>query len=218
MAEILWYYAKNDQQLGPLTPTELRKLAESGGLLPADLIWRDGMESWAPASKVKGLFPVEEVREPVPAAPVVSNGPTETIPPDELAAILATPATPVPTGIPVETFFTPTPAASTQPPVATLSSRPIPIANGTAADAPSKADTTFDLLWLGQLILWGICIATVFLGGILFAVELVNAESPAEETSAAVTFFTFFAAAYVIARAGERVAYLVQLHFERRRR
>jgi hypothetical protein len=57
----------------------------------------------------------------------------------------------------------------------------------------------------------------VFLGGILFAVELVSAENAAEETAAAVTFATFFAAAYILARAGERVAYLVQIHFERRR-
>jgi hypothetical protein len=80
-----------------------------------------------------------------------------------------------------------------------------------------KGYATLDLLWLAQVLLWGICIATVFLGGILFAVELANAENAAEEAAAAVTFATFMIAAYIIARAGERVAYLVQVYFERRR-
>ena len=31
MAEVQWYYARDDEQLGPLPPSELRRLAASGG-------------------------------------------------------------------------------------------------------------------------------------------------------------------------------------------
>src|SRR5580704_4975442 len=43
MAEVQWYYARDDEQLGPLPPSELRRLAASGGLAPTDLVWREGM-------------------------------------------------------------------------------------------------------------------------------------------------------------------------------
>jgi hypothetical protein len=218
MPEVLWYYAKNDQQLGPVSPTELKKLAESRALSSDDLIWREGMESWVPAARVKGLFPHSEPREAVFASPIVSNGPTETMPPTEVAAILAAdPSTPLPSmpassAVPAEVFFTPSPTNAVAEPQA------IPATSETTASEPSKSYGTLDLLWLAQALLWGICIATVFLGGILLTVELVAAENAAEEAAAAVTFGTFFVAAYIIARAGERVAYLVQVYFERRRR
>jgi len=57
MAGSHWYYAQDDQQLGPVSSAELRKLAASGQLAPDDLVWRDGMEDWVTARVVKGLFP-----------------------------------------------------------------------------------------------------------------------------------------------------------------
>ena len=57
MAEILWYYAHDQQQLGPVTSIELKRLAAAGQLFPDDLIWREGMDEWGcPAVRVKGLF------------------------------------------------------------------------------------------------------------------------------------------------------------------
>ena len=52
-----WYYGRNGQQQGPVTSNQLKQLAQSGQLLPTDLVWKDGMSEWAKASKVKGLFP-----------------------------------------------------------------------------------------------------------------------------------------------------------------
>ena len=61
MAEMQWWYGRNDEQHGPVSPAELRRLAAAGAITPQDLVWREGMEEWAPAARLKGLFP--EVRE-----------------------------------------------------------------------------------------------------------------------------------------------------------
>ena len=52
-----WYYAKNGQQFGPISPTELKKLAKEGVLSPDDLVFQIGGTKWVEASSVKGLFP-----------------------------------------------------------------------------------------------------------------------------------------------------------------
>ncbi|MHB8902213.1 MAG: DUF4339 domain-containing protein [Thermoguttaceae bacterium] len=56
MPSIEWFYAKNDQPCGPVSPVELKKFAERGELRAEDLVWREGLGEWIPASKVKGLF------------------------------------------------------------------------------------------------------------------------------------------------------------------
>ncbi len=56
MAEVQWYYARNDQQFGPVSAAELKQLADAGRLSPDDLLWREGMESWATAINLRGLF------------------------------------------------------------------------------------------------------------------------------------------------------------------
>lgn len=55
MAE--WYYSAGDGvQRGPVDAGGLKRLAAAGRLSPSDLVWREGMTEWAPASKVAGLF------------------------------------------------------------------------------------------------------------------------------------------------------------------
>lgn len=68
MSALEWFYAKDNRQEGPVTPQELKQLASSGQLKPADLVWREGMTEWIAAAKVKGLF--EE--EPPAAAPLAT--------------------------------------------------------------------------------------------------------------------------------------------------
>ena len=46
-----WYYLKDDRQLGPVPQASIRAWLESGFLKPDDLVWRSGMESWAPVSE-----------------------------------------------------------------------------------------------------------------------------------------------------------------------
>lgn len=64
MAE--WYYLKNNQQCGPVAGPELKRMAETGGLAPTDMVWREGMEQWTPAGRVGGLFSAPEAGSPPP--------------------------------------------------------------------------------------------------------------------------------------------------------
>ena len=66
----LWHYARNDQRYGPILAAELKRLADSGELLPGDLVWKEGMGAWVTADKLKGLFPPTAEHSPVPVAPV----------------------------------------------------------------------------------------------------------------------------------------------------
>ena len=43
--------------MGPVSPENLRELAASGRLRASDLVWKQGLETWVPAARVKGLFP-----------------------------------------------------------------------------------------------------------------------------------------------------------------
>lgn len=62
-----WYYAKNGQQKGPISPAELKKLATSGEIAPTDLVFQEGGTQWVEASTVKGLFPAGGAKPaPVP--------------------------------------------------------------------------------------------------------------------------------------------------------
>ena len=61
-----WYYSSGGERLGPVGSRELKSLASSGDLRPDDLVWKEGMGEWQPASKLKKLFPPAESRpEPV---------------------------------------------------------------------------------------------------------------------------------------------------------
>ena len=82
MTSVDWYYAKGNKQYGPVTPAELKQLADRGEVGPEELVWRDGMEDWVAARRVKGLFdgdpsaaPAESAPAPAaPAAPITPRG------------------------------------------------------------------------------------------------------------------------------------------------
>jgi hypothetical protein len=67
MSPIEWYYAHGKEQVGPIPSAELKQLAAAGGLLPDDLVWREGMEQWVAARHVKGLFEAAPQPAEVPA-------------------------------------------------------------------------------------------------------------------------------------------------------
>ena len=52
-----WFYTQQGQQQGPVSAGQLKQLAISGRLLPTDLVWKEGMANWVPASSTRGLFP-----------------------------------------------------------------------------------------------------------------------------------------------------------------
>lgn len=49
---IEWYLARDGQQHGPLTDTEMRKFVELGHLRETDLVWRAGFTEWRPSTAV----------------------------------------------------------------------------------------------------------------------------------------------------------------------
>jgi hypothetical protein len=65
-----WYYTNNGTQKGPVSLEQLKQLAQTGVLLPTDLLWREGFAEWRPASNAKGLtfVPVALPLTPMPAA------------------------------------------------------------------------------------------------------------------------------------------------------
>ena len=67
MANDQWLYSTNDDdQKGPVSAKELQRLAESGELRPGDLVWKEGMDEWVPANRLKGM--TFSVASPEPSA------------------------------------------------------------------------------------------------------------------------------------------------------
>jgi len=72
-----WYVARpGQQQVGPVTAQQLKQMAGSGQVSGSDLVWKQGMSGWVPASQVKGLLgdavtskAPEPMAAPAPAAP-----------------------------------------------------------------------------------------------------------------------------------------------------
>lgn len=59
-----WYYSKGDQQIGPVSASDLEALARSGELSKKDMVWKEGMVEWKPAGSTKGLFAPISSRQP----------------------------------------------------------------------------------------------------------------------------------------------------------
>jgi hypothetical protein len=53
--QAMWYYMKDGSQIGPVEDDEMKSLAAQGGLASSDLVWREGMVAWQPASAVPEL-------------------------------------------------------------------------------------------------------------------------------------------------------------------
>lgn len=47
-----WYYANNDQRLGPVGEAEFNKLVADGVITSSTLVWRPGMANWLPYAQV----------------------------------------------------------------------------------------------------------------------------------------------------------------------
>ena len=68
-----WYYSQGDQKIGPVSPAELKSLADSGQLTANDLVWKEGMTEWKSAGKIKGLFTYNKAISPpamIPPLPI----------------------------------------------------------------------------------------------------------------------------------------------------
>lgn len=59
-----WYFARNGKQYGPHSAEEVRQFATDRKIRPEDLVWREGMTDWMPASSIRGLFAVPALMQP----------------------------------------------------------------------------------------------------------------------------------------------------------
>jgi hypothetical protein len=59
-----WYYAQGNRQRGPVSLEEVRGLLASGQLAASDLVWREGMATWAAARTVQELAAVSAADPP----------------------------------------------------------------------------------------------------------------------------------------------------------
>ncbi|MEO0630306.1 MAG: GYF domain-containing protein, partial [Planctomycetota bacterium] len=50
-----WYYAKDGQQLGPVTQPALIELRQTGQITDSDLVWNDSMPEWLAYGSVNEL-------------------------------------------------------------------------------------------------------------------------------------------------------------------
>ena len=70
-----WHYTSGGQQVGPVSAAELKSLARAGKLAPTDMLWKEGMSEWRPASSVKELFPAPAPSVSSPPSPPSSSSP-----------------------------------------------------------------------------------------------------------------------------------------------
>ena len=66
-----WHYSKDGKKIGPISAQELKSLADSGGLLPTDLVWKEGMSEWKQAGSINGLFLAGQRPKVPPASPQI---------------------------------------------------------------------------------------------------------------------------------------------------
>lgn len=62
----VWWYATGDQKCGPYSARELKAAAVSGKFVSTDLVWKNGLAKWVPASSIKGLISPAPANMPPP--------------------------------------------------------------------------------------------------------------------------------------------------------
>lgn len=68
----MYHVGRNGQQTGPFSVEQLKEMAATGQLSPTDLVWKEGMAGWEPASTIPDVF--------TPAAPSVTSTPVTSTP------------------------------------------------------------------------------------------------------------------------------------------
>lgn len=69
MANGEWYYARGNQQQGPVALQVMQEMVRSGQLQPTDLVWRQGMPNWLAASQIPELVSGQSPTTPQQPSP-----------------------------------------------------------------------------------------------------------------------------------------------------
>jgi hypothetical protein len=113
----MYHVGRNGQQTGPFSIDQLKAMAASGELNPTDLVWKEGMSGWEPASTLPGVFtstpssapmssmPASSATPPLAHASVLPPGGGQA-PPNYLAFAIITTCCCLPFGIPAIVFAT----------------------------------------------------------------------------------------------------------------
>lgn len=81
--EKIWYFiTNNNERTGPLTISELAKLASEGTITPATLVWSPARPDWVPAEQITDLLKAQNRPTPPPTASLPRQ--KEALPPSEL--------------------------------------------------------------------------------------------------------------------------------------
>src|SRR4051812_25644598 len=76
MANGEWFFARGNQQQGPVALQAIQEMLRNGQLQPTDLVWRQGMASWLAASQVPEVYGQQGQAAPqaAPAPPYAPPG------------------------------------------------------------------------------------------------------------------------------------------------
>lgn len=159
---MIWYYGRGGERQGPVDDVEMQRLAESGQLGPADLVWRSGFPSWRPAGEVQEIArffrPAAAPPPPPPPAPVFSAPPPPTYAPPAPAAYAPPPSPYAPPSAPL----TPAPYGA------------VPLPGITSATEYASFGARFVALLIDQILLF---IVTFMLGVVLAVVTQMDEEA-----------------------------------------
>jgi hypothetical protein len=85
-----WYFARDNQRLGPFSAAELKDFAAQGQLQPSDTVWKEGIARGVLAEQVKHLFlaPAAETLPPAARVPAADASSASLSPPPRPSAAL----------------------------------------------------------------------------------------------------------------------------------
>ena len=72
MSDPKWFYTRGEKRFGPVDSAKLKTLAADGKLAADDLIWKEEMPDWVPASQLRGLFPASDQTGDATVEPTVA--------------------------------------------------------------------------------------------------------------------------------------------------
>lgn len=79
-----WYYSKNATQMGPVPQDELLAKLASGEVSGTDMVWRDGMPDWRPASTMPELHVIPQGNPALSQPPAMATNPVPAVIPNYL--------------------------------------------------------------------------------------------------------------------------------------
>jgi hypothetical protein len=69
-----WYIQKGVERIGPVSSSELKKMAAAGDISPETHIWKESLGDWTPAKAFRGLFSSHAAQRDIPRMPPHKTG------------------------------------------------------------------------------------------------------------------------------------------------